>query len=102
MAWVGSNISKGMYKTASMNVWVLGIVYFGVVTSDMITFGVGVLLKWGFFRQLRQSLLRFATITTIGLLLELGQHSMCCIWQLGFSCLQIKERSYSNEISIQG
>ena len=59
VAWVGSNISKGLYGSVQQHALVLAIVYIGVVASDMITFGIGVLLKLGFFKKLRSSIFRY-------------------------------------------
>ena len=58
VAWVGSNIAKNVYGSTLRNALVLVIVYAGVVASDMITFGIGILLKLGFLKKLRASLTR--------------------------------------------
>lgn len=58
VAWVGANIARSLYGGAQQTVWVLCIVYLGVVVSDMITFGIGALLKQGFFRSLKNSLFK--------------------------------------------
>lgn len=36
VVWVGSNIAKGVYGGWQQNLWVLSIIYFGVVVSDMV------------------------------------------------------------------
>lgn len=84
VVWVGSNIAKGVYGGWQQNLWVLSIIYFGVVVSDMVsitkecgnslacfyllsdsmpdglqvTFYMGVGLKMGFFKKLKDSLFR--------------------------------------------
>ncbi len=54
-------MSKRIYGGVRDNILVLCIVYLGVVLSDMITFGIGVLLKQGFFQGLKKSLLRLVS-----------------------------------------
>lgn len=51
-------MAKRVYGGFKENAFVLCIVYLGVVASDMITFGIGVLLKKGFFQSLRKSLFK--------------------------------------------
>lgn len=56
VVWVGSNIFKGVYEGWQGIAYVLSIVYFGVVVSDMVTFYMGVALQKGFFKKLKSSL----------------------------------------------
>ena len=56
VAWVGANAANGMYGGTFLPV--LGILYVGVVLSDLITFGIGILLRMGFLKTLKKSLLR--------------------------------------------
>lgn len=65
VAWVGSNIAKGKYGGSTGNVGVLAIVYLGVVASDMVTFGIGALFKMGFFKRLKESLLRYIPLNSL-------------------------------------
>lgn len=56
VVWVGSNIFKGVYGGPAGIAYVLAIIYFGVVVSDMLTFYMGVALQKGFFKSLEKSL----------------------------------------------
>ena len=51
-------MAQRVYGGARQNAMVLLIVYLGVVVSDMITFGIGALLRQGFFQSLRKSLFK--------------------------------------------
>ena len=55
---MGSNAANGRYGGWQTFLPVLGIVYVGVVISDLITFGIGLLLRMGFLKSLKKSLLR--------------------------------------------
>jgi len=57
VAWVGANAANGKYGGWRTFLPVVAIVYVGVVLSDLITFGIGVLLRLGFLKRLRKSLL---------------------------------------------
>lgn len=65
VAWVGSNIAKGLYGSTQATAVVLCIVYAGVVLSDMITFSIGVLLRLGLFKRLKDSVFRYALCLAI-------------------------------------
>lgn len=56
VVWVGSNIFNGVYGGWQGIAYVLSIVYFGVVVSDMVTFFMGVALQKGLFKSLKNSL----------------------------------------------
>lgn len=56
VVWVGSNIVKGKYGGLPGIAYVLGIIYFGVVVSDLVTFYLGVALQKGFFKKMKESL----------------------------------------------
>ncbi|KAL3137315.1 hypothetical protein ABBQ32_006855 [Trebouxia sp. C0010 RCD-2024] len=56
VVWAGSNIFRGVYGGPAGVAYVLGIIYFGVVVSDMLTFYLGVALQKGFFKSLKKSL----------------------------------------------
>lgn len=57
VAWVGANAANGKYGGWRTFLPVVAIVYVGVVLSDLITFGIGVLLRLGFLKSLKKSLL---------------------------------------------
>ena len=58
VVWLGSRIAQGIYGSRQRVAYTLAIVYMGIVASDMITFGIGVLLKLGFLRRLNDTLMR--------------------------------------------
>ena len=58
VVWLGSKIAQGIYGSWQRVAYTLTIVYMGIVASDMITFGIGVLLKLGFLRRLKDTLMR--------------------------------------------
>jgi len=58
VAWVGANAANGKYGDWRTCLPVVGIVYVGVVLSDLITFSIGVLLRMGFLKPLKRTLLR--------------------------------------------
>ncbi len=53
-----SRLWRGLYGGWQQSAYVLGLVYIGVVVSDYLTFGIGLLLRMGFLKPLRNKLLR--------------------------------------------
>ena len=53
-----SRLWRGLYGGWQHSAYVLGLVYIGVVVSDYLTFGIGLLLRMGFLKPLRNKLLR--------------------------------------------
>ena len=55
---VSCRLWRGLYGGWEQSAYVLGLVYIGVVVSDYLTFGIGLLLRMGFLKPLRNKLLK--------------------------------------------